>query len=637
MRRRVYKEIIMKKRLRVIVTAVLAVVMSLALFACGEPDKHKNKPDKATVVQKAALSLDEYFGATTKSGRLGYKFDTKNTEPFGEFIDFETSDGRVFYELGENDAKVKSMFDVATGLKYVETKDGWMYDKFLYPQGTIEYAVAVMNASADDGAQDADADSSSAPELDLDNIVYNSSKNTLSASFDFSERVNRALYPIQEVYESEGSVIDLMDEYLSEYYPEITAAVPMLKLTVKPPLTVNKISTLLKATLALAKDRTLVEFVTNSSDGVTAADYEAFLVKCGFAGEALADAKARTVGEAIEGALAYINAKIDVQAIAGGDFSGVTELVKTFVSGNEQQKAAALAEIVQYVFVRDVDVTNFDKDVATLFDTVYDLLDAVKVKPLIDKLDTVALPGMSTQIAAIVGMGAPVVKEAIVSRTTFTALGGEVTFKLYPNYSVSEVNAKFIASHDYDGEASLPVLSDNDYTAEFTFIPSGTSNDPLPEISLARFDGKTEVSFPAMSAAVMNLGDESDAVVYLETRMFDSVEVVGITAAIVDENDERELVDGAVVRFDAQTSSLVFDCNGVQTVIAAKTMQGVRVKCVAANIVLSYGEDDGQTVDSDVIVFLAEDATSQSAETLVADIISSLRSSGGGLPSMPQD
>ncbi len=627
----------MKKGLSVIVTVLLAFVMGFALFACGSPDDDSNEikqKDKAAALQTALSSLGEYWGAATQEGRLTYKCDTANTDSDYNSIDFVKSGAKFFYKHGNDGAKTENMLDMSTGLLYVNAQNGWMYDKTLYPQGTVEYVAAVLSEAgknAPNGGTQAVE-----PKISLDDIVYNAKAGTFTVSFDYAENVNKALYPIQEVYESGGSVIDLLDEYIAAYYDEIIAAVPQLKTLIKPPLTVYKINELLKAALMFAKDKPLIEFIGGMSD-ITVAEYEAFLLKFGLTGEALADAKARTVGEAIEGALAYVNAKIDLQAIAGGDLGSIEAFVKTFISGTDEQKAQAVAEMFGYVFVREVDVTNFDRDIATLFNTVYDLLDAIEVKQIIDKLDGISLPGMSTQIAAAVGMGAEIVKEVIVSRAAFTALGGSVVLKLNADYSAREVDVKLEASHDYDGETVLPVLSDNDFSAEFAFIPTGASNEVKPDITLVKYDGATEVSRPVLAAAVMRLDEEKDVSVYLETRMFDNVQASVVSVSVVDENDERTTVDGAVVRYDGAKSSFVFDSRAVKTAIADKKAQGVRVKKVSADVTVTFGEGD-DSYGIPVELYLADGVSVQSAGALIGDVIEGLRPSGGGnIPSLPQD
>lgn len=620
----------MKKRLLTIVAALIALVMSFALFACGGevvPGNRDKSPDKAKILQTAQMSVVNYLGAATQSGAFSFELDTANSEPLGYGFDFVKSGEKIFVSSGEGDEKNESMFDISRGLLYVKTDAGWAYMHSSYPQGSVEYAMSVMAAAQ------SPANAAQQPDSDVDMFAYDAKTRTLSYSVDYAERINTAIMPVHDAYENGDSVIDLIDAYLEIYYDKIVESMPEIKTLVKPPLTVYKLGELLKVTAAFSKDKSLRDIV-DGMDNATAEDYDALLVQAGLTGEALADAKARTVAQAVEGVLAYVNAKIDVKAIAGGDFSSLQALLAPFMSDDAAAQSQAIAELVQYVLISDVDVSTFEKDVSTLIDTVYDVLDTVRIKTLVDELGNISVPGMSTQIAALVGMGASVVKEAIVTGTSFKELSCTVVFELDSEYAVAKASVKFFASHDYAGETELPVLSDNDYSAKFTLTPSEYSDELVPDITLAVYTGEGGVVIPELVTAIARLDTETDASVYIETRMFASAQVSVVGAAIVDETNETTPIEG-IANYDEKTRSVVFDYDELKAALLQAESNGARARYVSAVVKVNGGEN--YKFDVNVVLFVAADASPESAEVLLTDIAETLLSTREpNITSMPE-
>ncbi|MDE7464515.1 MAG: hypothetical protein K2M48_05755, partial [Clostridiales bacterium] len=294
----------MKKRITFVLAMLLALVMSFALMACGDPDGQKTPPpDKGVVVQKALTSLGEYAGANVQKGKLDYTADTAETDKKSGSVEFTRNGTDVYYKLGTDEVGVERLLDTRTGLKYTKKNNKWSYAGTAYQQGLVDYGMDVI-AGILEGDDEAETLAATDGEFSLDDIEYNAKTNTLSVHVDVAEQVNRPLGPIQEVYDG-GSVKSLIDAYLREYYSEIVAKLPIIKVIGKP-ITVDKIATYFKLELVRVKDEPLVDYVESLTKTNIKANYEEYLKQRGLTDDRLETAKTRKVGEAIEGALAYI-------------------------------------------------------------------------------------------------------------------------------------------------------------------------------------------------------------------------------------------------------------------------------------------------------------------------------------------
>lgn len=613
----------MKKKFTVIITMLLAFVMSFALMACGSPDG-ETPPDKTVVVQKALTSLVGYMSAAEQRGKLGYELDTAKTDEKSASIEFKKNGQKVFYSYGNDENGAARMFDLGTGVDYIKTQAGWALGSSMSvnPQSIMEYALAVVMSGSNGNSRAA----SSGSDFTLDDIRYNSKSNTLSINIDIADEINRLLGPIQEVYFAEGSVLDLIDAYIGEYYKELIKSVPALKVLGKP-LTVNKIANGVKDLIVLAKDEQLIGFIEANSDLKIREKYEKFLEQNGVTGAELEAAKARTIGEGLEGLIAYIDAKIDFAAIAGGDNSSIMSIITTLVNGTDEQKAELLNEVLQYVVLAEVDTTNLKDDISGLFDTVIDLLKGLKIKPHIDGMSNLSIPGMPDGAATALGIASPVIKEIIAEEVTFEKLGASVVVKLNADYSIYSVKLNMYASHDYEGQTELPFLSDNDYSAKLTFIPTGFSNEPLnAPMEFAPYDAETNGNVHLNAYAIMRLDETGDVTVYHECRMFeDGVTVGDIELACVYGDGETFALEASeAVNFDESQSSFVFDASAVNTMMGHLLQQGQDLKYLDMQATVYYGEDESDMYTANVRVYLVSDASQDSAAQLIKNVFESL-------------
>ncbi|MDE7463403.1 MAG: hypothetical protein K2M48_00095, partial [Clostridiales bacterium] len=306
---------------------------------------------------------------------------------------------------------------------------------------------------------------------------------------------------------------------------------------------------------------------------------------------------------------------------------GITDIVNTITNGTDEDRQALLNELVEYIALSEVDMENYDKDVSNLINTVTDLLKSVKIKPLIDGLTELKIPGMSEDAAKLLGMATPVVKAIIAEQVTLEKLGATVELKLKSDYAVDTVSVELFASHDYEGDSELPLLSDNDYSANISLKLTGHSNEleASHELDFAPYNAETKNKLPDSAVSVMQLfGEENVVAVYIETRMFDEVEVDGISVAYVDGNGERHDCDAEnVVEFVG--SSFVFKVNGIQTAASAEIANGVGVNYVDMQANVSYGDGEEQSYDVNIRLYIVSDASTDSAADLITRIANSLK------------
>lgn len=607
----------MKRKFTVIVTLLLALVMCFALVACGTTDDPNGggKPlTKEEAIDKALTSLDEYLEADVQGGTLSYDFHTQNSEALKNSYDFAKKGDEVFYIKDD----VKHMVDLKTGLRYVEGDDGWSFDRTLYPQGTIEYVLAVLEAAVDNERPAASENGTA--NNHYGDIVYNAKNKTLSVKVELDERVNRALGPVQTTYDANGSVKNLIDEYFAEYYVDIVKAVPEIKTLFGKPLTVKKIADFIKNTLKLSKDSSMIAFIEGYIDANVSDRYDAYLEQKGITGEALTAAKSRTIGQAIEGALAYVNAKIDLAEIADGDYSSVLSVIEPLINGTDEAKAAVLDELIEYIALSDVDVSSFDNDVTSLVDTITGLLDGIKIKSLIDDMENKKIPGMSTFVSTALGIAAPTVKEIIAKPVTFEALDATLTMTLDADYAVDKITVDLLAAHDYDEQTTLPFLSDNDYSAKVT-LALGAAPQWLEnaDMEFVKYTEGSDVVTHRYISAIMNLDQNADAKVYFETRMLDSFTVDEITVYYGDDDARYD----NVVTFDAQTSSFVFDNDAVVAILDNEIAQGNNVMTLNVRATVHVGDTDSYGVG--IAVYVVPDASAKTVKNFLTYVMSSLQ------------
>ncbi|MCH5161972.1 MAG: hypothetical protein J1G38_00590 [Clostridiales bacterium] len=606
----------MKKRLALIVTMLLVLVMSFALMACDNPDGPggvKRPPTKEEIAEKAVSSLAEYLGAAEQQGRIDYALDTENTEKVNGYIEFVKNGSMFFYKSGDDGAE--NMLDLDTGMSYVKTDAGWVVKNSLIPQNAAEYALdVIMNSDVD-----LDVDF----EFNLDEMTYDAKARAFSHSTDVAQNINRVLSPLQETYDGEGSLRNLIDAYLAEYNREITDAVPFLKL-LGTSLTVKNIAPALRLLIVSAKDEKLIDFIgANFGEELEDAIYDLLnAMDVGPGSAAMKKAKARTIGEAAEGLLAYIADKIDLAAIANGDYSSVTSIIMPLINGTDEERFAVLSELVDYLLLSDVDTSNLDNDLKGLFDTIIDLMSGIKIKPLIDGLTELEIPGMSAMAELALGIVTPVVKTIVAEPVTFKKLGGATTVKLMPDYTVESITVEFNASHDYNKQTALPFLSDNDYYASFTITPTGSSADAKAELEFAPFDGENTEVLHTYASAIVRLDSDAPVYVYLETRMLKRVSVGSFTSVCHYSDGGTDAIYDIGMSFDEKTSSFVLDTKQFKKSVSEMFEYGEVVSVTVSAIVTVGGGDSYQAL---VALYIVPDAQPETAAGLLANMLAALR------------
>ncbi len=638
----------MKKRLLFVISLILALVMSFALIACGGDgnvpvtpgDKGDDNGDNGDNgdggEHEVTVTMDNVMASLEKIGdadsvKLGIKAktDSEKADPIAKEFELELRGDSALVTFGKGEDVEQYLMDTSTGMLYAVSESEKQLVKQFYPQGMTEYINSVLGGVEITKGPDVAKIKAA--------FTYNKDSKTFSATFDESASINSALEPLYTVYEDDGSIEDLIDEYLYRMSVALEQAVianpsllstPLAILAVmfkEQPPTLESLFGMLTAFVVTGtpdvpnsalKDKNILQTAELVAKTDLDKQFEEFLTKLGMQSADIAKAKSRTVGEGIEGILKFFGDNIDLKNAQ----ASIAEFIGR-LKGSKADRNAILAELINDIFVAEVDAKNLENDMKSLFGAIVDLARNTKLRGVID-----GLPSDGMAAAGVTALN--VFKECVKNSVTFKALKADAAITLDADNEVEKIVAKFTAEHSYDGESALPFLSDNGYIAELEI-------DILDVVQTASpFDfgyATAAVAVFPKSASAIGLISEDDYTVYYESGDYE-ITVKDIAPYYVGLKNEILPYDGQdVVTYDAANKSFVIDSAFVSTVLKPNIDAGNTCGTVGATATVEY---NGVQTQIDVMYFAVLDGS----PAAMGEVIQYLRPSIKDLiPSAPAD
>ncbi len=553
----------MKRIFACIVSLMTALVMCFAFVACdgrpsgvvpdGDPGGNTPAPTptptpdggKDGMAAKALNAVRELFDESGFKGEVGYKLSSDGIKASNGVIEQTVAAEkrgnvlRASYTTSDGEKDV--LFDLDTGYEYnVKEVDGALEvlraDSVL-PAGLYGYAQTMIGELVPDGDVTAD------DEL----IEYDATTKTVSFHADGAEKINDMLEPLYTAYKS-GSVIDLLDGYI-EYFSD--GAYTFSHTTA---VGVISIYDLIYGYIGTFKDMdigTVLE--TAKSMGL---DIQAMLEQNGI--DVLATLAQYGVDITEEQLLARKLGQVMVGAynalgrILGGANtpSSAQDGEQTPSGGTDEMLSMILSAALKGAFVDDADGSTAEK----AFADVVEMLDALKVKALIDNLSE-----QDPELVAFIANGVELKK-----------LTTDVSVKLDDSDKLSELKFEFVLAHAYTGDvaADFSFLADNNYTAEFTV----TVTEHMASSQAFEYTFGDGYSINAYSAGAIVYGEITDDItVFVELGALDvNASVTGVYKVDADRT-MIELQCGDKVTYDAATSVITIKADFYNEFLATAT------------------------------------------------------------------
>ncbi len=501
----------MKKKFLSIVSLLVALVMSLALAACHggvPPTDNPDNPDNPPVNPPPAtsgLTVGKVVGAMEELVDLenGYKATVsfnastkKNSDRTKGGGSFEKRGSKFKTVINEDGTDVDVIVDIASGFVYNGVDGKYAVDAQAVPAGLAEY---VKNAFAADGSDE------NAAIANEDGVAFDEATKTLTVDVDLKDEVNAVLTPLIDAYKNNSSAKKLVNDYIALYDEALD------------------IDSLLDTGIELLvgiKDTTIGALLTQANVSL-----EDILAQAGaeLDAQTLAAIKNRKVGDAIMGALDFIEA--NMQDIAAGNFDP--------------------AELMQAVLVAPVDNSGLKNKLTQYKDMLLQMLDGYKMKDLIDMLaDDVEGMGLINNplFAGVYCM--------LTEEIKATKLAAQLTVTFDDDYRITKLAGKADFAHTYTGaEITTGLFADNDYHADFELVVS-EYKETVEAWTMEYVADQDDIE-----TIVVMADGSADCAVYCEFYGRDvEVKIVGVTATC---EDSVSVLSTDGVTFDAAKSQIV--------------------------------------------------------------------------------
>lgn len=468
----------MKKKFLVFVTLLLTLIMSFSLIACNvdpdgtDPDKKDPSPAPdtnptqtqiVTVLNEfknvaSAKSLVGTVGASVKMGSETMSFNA-SLDRRGDLVKVELPASALGYE-SEGNATV--LLDIKYGNIYLDestvSEDGSGYvlaDNF--GQGIVDYILAVAkDAIGEVGVSGSDAVSALSGIFTLD-----SANSKLVASLELKDIVNAVIKPLQTNYKDEGSVLDLVNEYLK--------LIP----TGSTPITLNSLIGSASTWVgSLVQNQTTVATVIDMidsqlGDDMTVATLIPVIVEAMGGDEDVSDAvlefidsiKTRQIAEILAGAIKFVeeggalmaNPVSDDDYVGGEDYpdGGYDDgegYPDNDYAGEDIMSSylAMLEQLANYMFNEEVDTSTLVSKINTYGAALVDELDSLHLSVYINEI-----PDDSEYVD---------IKTVITKDLMFTELGGKLEISYNEQNKITGVKLVAKSTYTTTGNVSLSFL-----------------------------------------------------------------------------------------------------------------------------------------------------------------------------------
>jgi len=481
----------MKKKFLLIISLLVAFVMSFALIACDNTSGTKKPgdnpvlpPDVPTVqtqLEKAVTDIGEIVSKDGKieiTAKFGSKTGAKTSiDDYAITVSKKGEWIKIDYVEGTGDDAYETSFVVnyVTGYYYgtyydpQAKKDVNAYEQVL-PANTIDFMLDYIKSVLDESETEVDL-------TEVYNLFTLDTNNNVKLAIDAKDDVNDLLAPLADNYKS-GTLEDVINAYLQNFTGDQTITVETVLDTVIAVVKENK-DTTVGALMEMLK----------TQYGVSVED---MLKENGIEipAESLAAIKARKVGEVVCGIVDYFESAEDkmpdqpVVQQSSGDQGGSSE------AGMEE----FIMEILNAAFFAKTDTATLDADLAGL--------------------KVLALGALEMPAQEVVDMLAADYVELytiITEKVKFEKLNAEFAVEFDKDNKLSKMTVDFAMSHNYAGAANemFALLNANDYTADIDVVFEYACTDAITAL---------ECEFDDYTPMVVAIADDlnADMTVYAE-------------------------------------------------------------------------------------------------------------------------
>lgn len=375
-------------------------------------------------------------------------------------------------------------------------------------------------------------------------FVYDAATDTYNATIDLKEQINALTAPLYAAYKAtgdDGSIYGLINGYVKLFDPELT------------------LDSMLQTALAFidgVKDMTIDDILAAIDElQLLDAPVKEMLKEAGLTDDVYDAIKTRTVGEMLTGALDYL--EVYMQAMGEYDPDD-PDAEEPALDPNALLAAVLLTDI------SEEKLAQLGTRLNAYAEQLVAMIKGMSVKELID--------GQAAEM--------PVLGVAVSEEVQLTELKADIAIKLTASGELASITGDVKVSHDYEWSAvnstveakDLPFLNDNDYHVEFTVEFSDYVATTTPFEITYEADWALPENYAAVRVMMPATGD---IVVYYESGDFDlesafaSDAPYGLLGYIDPEYDLAYVQPtSAVCTYDADTKTFTINRAAVEALFA---------------------------------------------------------------------
>lgn len=512
----------MKKRFIAVVSVLLALVMSLALTACGDDGRDHTEKAKPSIAISKFLSSDGFLGNLSAVTSTDLSVDQEivaTVERRGSKLRFETSGDEISDE---------TIVDMGSGYIYTKTAQGYLFSQKFHAN-MPEYVKFIL----DKELQDVNADA-----LD-EAFVIDKKQKTATLNIDMAEKVNALLAPLASAYKRDYNYLQLINDYLKLFSPDPSF-----------PLSVERILEMFTLLVKTNGNKTVGALIQQINDmgydvyGIIEESGLSKLLGITFDEQTKAVIARRKVGEVAVGLCDFVEKAMPEFPM--NPSANVAAATDDNAQGDATVGGGMVKQIFDAMFVTPVDISGLEEKLGVMKSSVLAALSYLRVKPYIDKLAN----GQTLDLYAM-----------IVNGVQFEDLYVRFELTLDSKNNIVTVKGEGLLKHTYDGDATdLTFLADNNYYNMFDLEITEYFQNPAPfEIKFA-----PQATLSNVVKTIVHGTPNADVSVYYETGA---------------QTVEFEFADLGV-SFDAATSSFIVSKEYLASAMSAETFDGT-VKIVA--------------------------------------------------------
>ncbi len=569
----------MKKKFLLIISLLVAFVMSFALIACDNTSGGKDNktpggddpvppppppsvPTVQTQLEKAVTDIGDIVSKDGKikiAAKFGSKVGDKSASDDyditvakkGDWIKIDAVAG-----TGDDADEMSFVINYVTGYYYgtrIDPDSGKASDFYeqILPANTVEFLLDYIKSAMSESETDVDL-TEVYKQFTLD------ANNNVKLAIDAKDDVNTMLAPLADNYKS-GTLEDVLNAYLQVFSGSTEVTVETVLDSVIAVVKENK-----DTTVGQLMDMLKPQYDVSVEDILKENGIE-------LPAEQLAAIKARKVGEVVCGLVDFMES-MNKEPAPDAPVSTQSAGDQGSSSGDGMQEL--IMGIVNAAFFAKTDTATLDADLASV--------------------KTLALGALEMPAKDVIDMLADVNVEAytvITEKVKFEKLSANFAVEFDKDNKLSKIAMDFDMAHTYKGEANemFMLLNANDYTADIDVTFEYTCDEAITAPACAYSEYLSIVT-----AVAADLKADLNVYAELGDLKVKSATVSGIMyySATKGEPVTMAAADNALVTFDAASSTFTVKKELINKIVDNKDYASNRGIQVVVNFTVE-GSDDG--------------------------------------------